>query len=82
MTKFKRIYEYETSTLQRSFIKGFIWEFISFLIVIGAVYIFYGNLKISIMFSLVLTLIKTPIFFLHERIWKKIKWGKSYYVKK
>jgi uncharacterized membrane protein len=79
--KIKKIYKYETSTYERSFLKGFIWEIISFVIVLIAVYIAYGNLKISIVFSLILTLVKTPIFFLHERIWKKIKWGKSYYIK-
>lgn len=64
------------STLERSFIKGLVWEFISFIIVILAVYVVYGNLTMSVQFSIVLTLIKIPIFFLHERVWKKIKWGK------
>ena len=64
------------STLLRSFIKGFIWEFISFLIIIAAVYIVYGDLSASIKFSFILTLIKIPLFFLNERIWKKIRWGK------
>lgn len=64
------------STLERSFIKGLIWEIVSFVIVIFAVYLVYGNLAMSIQFSIILTLIKIPIFFLHERIWKKIKWGK------
>jgi adenylylsulfate kinase len=64
------------STLERSFIKGLIWEFISFIVVILAVYFVYGNLTMSVQFSIVLTLVKIPIFFLHERIWKKIKWGK------
>ena len=53
------------STLLRSFIKGFIWEFISFLIIIAAVYIVYGDLSASIKFSFILTLIKIPLFFLH-----------------
>ncbi len=80
--KIRKIYEYETSTYERSFLKGFIWELISFLIVILAVYMVYGNLKNSIMFSLILTLVKIPFYFVHERIWKKIKWGKTYYTKK
>jgi adenylylsulfate kinase len=80
--KIKKVYEYETSTYERSFLKGFIWEVISFIIVLIAVYAVYGNLETSIFFSVILTLVKTPIFFLHERIWKKIKWGKCYYVKK
>jgi adenylylsulfate kinase len=64
------------STLQRSFIKGLVWEVISFIIVILAVYWVYGNLTMSVQFSVILTLVKIPIFFLHERMWKKIKWGK------
>lgn len=64
------------STFERSFLKGVIWEFISFIIVIIAVYIVYGNLTNSVIFSIVLTLIKIPFFFIHERVWKKIKWGK------
>ncbi len=64
------------STLQRSFIKGVFWELISFLITIGAVYLVYGDLVLSIKFSLVLSIIKIFIFFIHERLWKKIKWGK------
>jgi len=64
------------STLERSFIKGLVWEVISFIIVILAVYWVYGNLTMSVQFSIILTLVKIPIFFLHERMWKKIKWGK------
>lgn len=76
------VLKYETSTYKRSFIKGFIWEIISFLILILAVFIVYGNLRTSVIFSLILTLIKVPFYFIHERIWKKIKWGKCYYTKK
>lgn len=56
--------------------KGVLWELISFFIASFAVYLIYGNIKTSILFSLVLTLIKVPLFFLHERMWKKVKWGK------
>ena len=64
------------STFERSFFKGIVWEIISFILVLIAVYMIYGNLKISVLFSLVLTAIKIPLFFIHERIWKSIKWGK------
>ena len=33
----------------------------------------FGN---SLKITIGLTLIKIPLFFLHERIWKHIKWGK------
>lgn len=64
------------STLERSLVKGIVWEFISFVITAIAVYIFYGNFSIAIKFSLVLTGIKVIFFFMHERTWKKVKWGK------
>ena len=64
------------STYQRSFVKGFSWEIIAFIITFLAVYIVFGNFKISLGFSLVLTLIKAVVFFVHERLWKRIKWGK------
>jgi adenylylsulfate kinase len=64
------------STYKRSFIKGFSWEFFSFIITFIAVYLAFGNFKISLGFSLILSLIKASIFFVHERIWKTIKWGK------
>jgi len=65
-----------SSTPQRSFLKGMIWEFISFLIATLAIYFVYGNFGESVKFSLILTAVKIPIFFIHERAWKKIKWGK------
>ncbi len=64
------------STYERSLIKGIIWEFISFILTTIAIFIFYGDLIASLKFSLILTLIKAVIFFFHERLWKKIKWGK------
>jgi adenylylsulfate kinase len=64
------------STYERSFLKGFIWEIVSFVITFIAVYIVFGDFKTSLGFSLVLSLIKVSIFFIHERIWKSIRWGK------
>ncbi len=64
------------STYERSLVKGIIWEFISFLLVIIAVYLVYGDLSTSIQFSVIFTLVKIHLFFLHERIWKNIMWGK------
>ncbi len=64
------------STYRRSFIKGAVWELISFVITFFAVYIVFGDFKTSLGFSLGLTIIKAFIFFVHERLWKKVKWGK------
>ena len=64
------------STYERSFAKACIWELISFLLILLAIYILYGDLDYSFRLSLILTLIKIPLFFIHERVWKSVKWGK------
>ncbi|MCX8158812.1 MAG: DUF2061 domain-containing protein [Candidatus Pacearchaeota archaeon] len=64
------------STYERSFLKGVVWEIFSFAITLVAVYLIYGNFYNSLRFTAVLTLIKMIFFFIHERIWKTIKWGK------
>ncbi|MDD5012717.1 MAG: DUF2061 domain-containing protein [Candidatus Nanoarchaeia archaeon] len=69
------------STCARSFTKGVSWELIAFVLTTAAVYLVYGNFTGSVVFAFVLTLIKMGLFFVHERIWKKIKWGKYHMVK-
>jgi adenylylsulfate kinase len=70
--------KYITSTPKRSFIKAFTWETMSFIITLVAVYILYKDIKISLKFTLALTLVKIIFLYAHERIWKKIMWGKVY----
>jgi adenylylsulfate kinase len=64
------------STPERSFVKGIIWEIVSFFLTLIIVFLLYKNILTSLKITLILTAIKIPIFFIHERIWKKIKWGK------
>ena len=64
------------STPERSFIKGICWEIISFLLTLLVVYLLYRNILLSLKITIILTLIKIPLYFIHERVWKKIKWGK------
>jgi len=64
------------STRTRSFVKGITWEIISFFITTLVVYLVYDNFIFSLKFSFVLSLIKLLFYFLHERIWKRIVWGK------
>jgi uncharacterized membrane protein len=64
------------STPERSFVKGICWEVVSFLLTLLVVYMLYRNILISLKITIILTLIKIPFYFVHERIWKKFKWGK------
>ncbi len=64
------------STFKRSFVKGIIWEGVSFVIAFIIAYLYFGNFGNSMIFAIFLTIIKIPFYFLHERIWKMIRWGK------
>ncbi len=68
------------STELRSFVKGVSWELITFVLTVLAIYWIYGNLSLSIQFTAVLTIIKIGLYFVHERVWKKIRWGKYHIV--
>ncbi len=69
------------STHTRSFVKGVSWEFFSLILTTAVIYLFYGNLYKSFSFSFGLSIIKIILFFGHERLWKKIRWGKYHVVK-
>ena len=64
------------STYERSFVKGMVWELISFVITLIAVYLVYGDIYLSLKFTFWLTIVKMFLFFFHERLWKKVIWGK------
>lgn len=65
------------STYERSLVKGIVWEGFSFIITLIMVYWIYGNFSLSLKFTAILTLIKVILFFVHERVWKNVKWGKT-----
>ncbi len=64
------------STYERSLVKGVSWEIISFILTLAVVYFVYGNILVSLTSALLLTAIKVIPFFVHERLWKKVRWGK------
>jgi len=68
------------STFARSFVKGISWESITLILTTIAVYIVYGNFLDSLLFAFVLTFIKIGLYFIHERIWKRIRWGKYHII--
>jgi len=64
------------STYERSLLKGLVWEGFSFVVTLFALYFFYGDFTIALKFNILLTVVKIIFFFMHERIWKDIRWGK------
>ena len=60
----------------RSLIKAVSWRVIA-LLVLGAVsYMFTGNWEETSLITLIYSVIQIFIYFAHERIWERIKWGK------
>jgi len=56
------------STRKRSFVKGLTWELLG----IAILYLLTGEWKIvGSYFAL-----RVVLYFVYERVWKKIKWGK------
>jgi uncharacterized membrane protein len=68
-------------TLKRSIAKTISYRVIVVLLDFIAVYLFTGKLKTALGFTIVSNNYTTIIYFFHERIWDKIKWGKKVYVK-
>ncbi|MDD5649963.1 MAG: DUF2061 domain-containing protein [Candidatus Nanoarchaeia archaeon] len=60
----------------RSIIKSISWRFFATFTTMLVVYIFTGELILSIGVGIVEALSKLFLYYIHERIWNKIKWGK------
>lgn len=64
-------------TNKRSLIKGISWRFLATTTTIIIVYFFFGRLDLAIAAGLMETVAKIFLYFFHERIWQKIKYGKQ-----
>lgn len=64
-------------SFKRSLVKSIGYRFIIVTLDFITVYIFTGKVNIAVGFMLVSNAYTTLIYFLHERIWARIKWGKQ-----
>ncbi len=65
----------ETNT--RSIIKGISWRVFATATTIIIVYLFFGRLDLAIAAGAVETVAKIILYWAHERIWNKVKFGKK-----
>lgn len=70
-----------TETLRRSIVKTISYRVVIVILDFVAVYIFTGEIKIAVGYTVVSNIYTTLGYFLHERIWDRIKWGKLIYKK-
>lgn len=60
----------------RSIVKSIIWRILAFLTTMIVVYIYSKDLKATFTIGIGANLIKMAIYYIHERIWERISWGK------
>ncbi len=60
----------------RSIVKAFSWRFIGTLDTLVVSYFLTGKITLAASIASVDFLTKLVLYFFHERIWNKIKWGK------
>lgn len=65
-------------TIKRTLVKTISYRIVILLLDFTFIYLFTGELKVAIGFMIVSNIYTTLGYFLHERIWNKIKWGKIF----
>lgn len=75
-TRIKRKLRKEGDTNYRSMVKALSWRILGTLDTILISWIISGNLNIAFSIGSVELITKTFIYYFHERLWNKIKWGK------
>jgi len=61
----------------RSIVKGVSWRFVATTTTIVIVYLFFGRLDLAIAAGMIETVLKVGLYWAHERIWHKVRWGKK-----
>lgn len=61
---------------KRSFAKALTWRVIAFAVTIIAVYVYTGDIKESLVIGVSANTVKIFLYYFHERIWNRIKFGR------
>jgi len=64
-------------TNKRSILKGISWRIIATTATVVIVYIFFKRLDLAIVAGLLESVIKVGLYWAHERLWFKIRWGRK-----
>lgn len=64
-------------TNKRSIVKGVTWRVVATTTTMVIVYIFFGRLDLAIATGLIESVLKIGLFWVHEKAWFKVRWGKK-----
>jgi len=62
---------------KRSLIKGISWRIVATSATIVIVFLFFGRLDLAIAAGMIESLVKIGLYWAHERVWFKVRWGKK-----
>lgn len=60
----------------RSLLKAISWRLIAFIILGMISYLFTGSWKETGLITIVYNVLQIGVYFLHERLWDSVRWGK------
>ncbi|MGB2305586.1 MAG: DUF2061 domain-containing protein [Flavobacteriaceae bacterium] len=63
--------------ISRSLLKSISWRIVGTIDTFIISYIITGQIKFALSIGLIELLTKMFLFFMHERLWNQIKWGKK-----
>ena len=66
-----------TETKERSIVKSISWRIVATLTTMILVFIFTGQIVLALSVGIIEIILKIMFYYLHERSWNKIKWGKT-----
>ena len=61
---------------RRSLVKSVTWRVVAVLVTFLVGLIMTGNLEFALSLSLVSNFVNFVLYYFHERVWLRIKWGK------
>ncbi|WP_457602291.1 adenylyl-sulfate kinase [Nitratifractor sp.] len=64
-------------TNRRSIVKGISWRVVATTTTTVIVYLFFGRLDLAIAAGMIETVLKVGLYWGHERIWHRIRWGRE-----
>ena len=64
-------------TNRRSIVKGVSWRIVATTTTIAIVYFFFDRLDLAIAAGMIETVLKVGLYWLHERAWFKVQWGRK-----
>jgi adenylylsulfate kinase len=64
-------------TNKRSIVKGISWRVVATTTTIAIVYFFFDRLDLAIAAGMIETVLKVGLYWVHERAWFKIRWGRK-----